>query len=229
MTAGQRILFAIPWGERIILGTTDTDYYGPIEAVTADASDVAYILNIVNRHFPDRRIDLGRRDSHLGRRAPADRHRARRPFGHLPCPSDSHAGAGLVRRGRRQADDLSPHRPAGGRSRRRAPGPRSWTVPHCRRAFAAARSRSGFKRHSPAAGSCRTGRALLPPRMCHASGRRDGPPDELALLSPSDAAADCVARLPAGWPPFTVGTPRGRQKKRRVIVARFCRKRLMSK
>jgi glycerol-3-phosphate dehydrogenase len=26
MTDGKRILFAIPWGERTILGTTDTDY-----------------------------------------------------------------------------------------------------------------------------------------------------------------------------------------------------------
>ncbi len=53
MTASDRILFAIPWGERVILGTTDTDYSGPLEDVAADASDVAYILEIVNRHFPD--------------------------------------------------------------------------------------------------------------------------------------------------------------------------------
>jgi glycerol-3-phosphate dehydrogenase len=53
MTAGDRILFAIPWGERVILGTTDTDYAGPPENVAADAGDVAYILDIVNRHFPD--------------------------------------------------------------------------------------------------------------------------------------------------------------------------------
>lgn len=52
LTAGERILFAIPWGERVILGTTDTDYSGPPDNVTADAGDVAYILEIVNRHFP---------------------------------------------------------------------------------------------------------------------------------------------------------------------------------
>ena len=28
MAEGDRILFAIPWGERVILGTTDTDYQG---------------------------------------------------------------------------------------------------------------------------------------------------------------------------------------------------------
>ena len=52
MTAGSRILFGIPWGERVILGTTDTDYEGPPEAVSTDEADIAYILEIVNANFP---------------------------------------------------------------------------------------------------------------------------------------------------------------------------------
>jgi glycerol-3-phosphate dehydrogenase len=52
MTAGPRILFGIPWGQRVILGTTDTDYEGPPEAVSSDEADIAYILNIVNANFP---------------------------------------------------------------------------------------------------------------------------------------------------------------------------------
>jgi len=52
MTEGKRILFAIPWGERTILGTTDTDYHGPIEDVRADASDIGYVLQIANQFFP---------------------------------------------------------------------------------------------------------------------------------------------------------------------------------
>jgi glycerol-3-phosphate dehydrogenase len=52
MTQGERILFAIPWGERTILGTTDTDYSGPIEDVRADASDISYVLGVVNHFFP---------------------------------------------------------------------------------------------------------------------------------------------------------------------------------
>ena len=40
MTEGKRILFAIPWGERTILGTTDTDYHGSADHVTADAADI---------------------------------------------------------------------------------------------------------------------------------------------------------------------------------------------
>jgi glycerol-3-phosphate dehydrogenase len=53
MTEGKRILFAIPWGERTILGTTDTDYQGPVEDVRADVSDVAYVLGITNQFFPN--------------------------------------------------------------------------------------------------------------------------------------------------------------------------------
>jgi glycerol-3-phosphate dehydrogenase len=52
MTAGPRILFGIPWGERVILGTTDTDYDGSPEEVTADTADMAYILETVNANFP---------------------------------------------------------------------------------------------------------------------------------------------------------------------------------
>jgi len=56
MTEGSRVLFAIPWGDRTILGTTDTDYDGPLDAVTADANDVAYVLRIANQFFPTRKL-----------------------------------------------------------------------------------------------------------------------------------------------------------------------------
>jgi glycerol-3-phosphate dehydrogenase len=52
MSEGKRILFAIPWGERTILGTTDTDYHGPLDDVQADATDIAYVLQITNQFFP---------------------------------------------------------------------------------------------------------------------------------------------------------------------------------
>ncbi len=56
MTEGSRILFVIPWGERIILGTTDTDYDGNLDNPTADASDIDYILDVTNQSFPSARI-----------------------------------------------------------------------------------------------------------------------------------------------------------------------------
>jgi glycerol-3-phosphate dehydrogenase len=48
---GERILFAIPWGERVILGTTDTDYDGPVGAPTCDEVDRRYVLDAVNAAF----------------------------------------------------------------------------------------------------------------------------------------------------------------------------------
>ena len=44
MREDSRILFAIPWGDRVILGTTDTDFQGPPESVATDQDDVQYIL-----------------------------------------------------------------------------------------------------------------------------------------------------------------------------------------
>lgn len=52
MTEGKRILFAIPWGERTILGTTDTDYNGSRDEVTAESADIRYVLQITNQFFP---------------------------------------------------------------------------------------------------------------------------------------------------------------------------------
>lgn len=48
----NRIVFAIPRHEMIIIGTTDTDYKGRPDAVVADANDVRYVLNIANEYFP---------------------------------------------------------------------------------------------------------------------------------------------------------------------------------
>src|SRR6185503_3126005 len=52
LAEGSRILFVIPWGERVILGTTDTDYRGPLENPPCDADDISYILQVVNEGFP---------------------------------------------------------------------------------------------------------------------------------------------------------------------------------
>ncbi len=57
MTQKDRILFAIPWGERTILGTTDTDYNGPLESPQCNEEDVQYILKIANSFFPFAGLD----------------------------------------------------------------------------------------------------------------------------------------------------------------------------
>ncbi len=56
MTEGKRILFAIPWGERTILGTTDTDYDGSLDNIRATRSDISYVLEVTNRFFPGARL-----------------------------------------------------------------------------------------------------------------------------------------------------------------------------
>ncbi len=50
--ADRRVMFAIPWGERTVLGTTDTFYDGSPDQVAADMDDVRYILETANHYFP---------------------------------------------------------------------------------------------------------------------------------------------------------------------------------
>lgn len=79
LAEGKRILFVIPWGRRVILGTTDTDYNGPPEAVRVEPDDVAYVLDAVNRAFPSARIEAREvRGSWAGLR-PLIRNRRGRP------------------------------------------------------------------------------------------------------------------------------------------------------
>jgi glycerol-3-phosphate dehydrogenase len=56
MAEGERILFAIPWGERVILGTTDTDYDGPLSEPSCDDDDMDYVLGVTNATFTQARL-----------------------------------------------------------------------------------------------------------------------------------------------------------------------------
>ncbi len=49
----ERVLFALPWGDRTYIGTTDTDYRGDPAAVAATLEDVRYLLAATNHYFPD--------------------------------------------------------------------------------------------------------------------------------------------------------------------------------
>jgi glycerol-3-phosphate dehydrogenase len=51
-----RVLFAIPWGGRTVVGTTDTDFTGDPDQVHADAADVHYLCTSARAFFP--RADL---------------------------------------------------------------------------------------------------------------------------------------------------------------------------
>ena len=41
-------MFVVPWGDFTYVGTTDTDYDGPVDDPQCDASDVAYLLRALN-------------------------------------------------------------------------------------------------------------------------------------------------------------------------------------
>lgn len=56
MTEGVRVLFVIPWGDRVILGTTDTDYSGPREKVYAEPKEIDYVLGVTNHFFPNAKL-----------------------------------------------------------------------------------------------------------------------------------------------------------------------------
>lgn len=51
-----RWLFLIPWGALSIIGTTETDFEGDLDAVQADPDDVDYVLEACARAFPDARL-----------------------------------------------------------------------------------------------------------------------------------------------------------------------------
>ena len=47
-----RVMFAIPWRGRLVLGTTDTDFHGSPDEVWADAADAEYLCESANKTFP---------------------------------------------------------------------------------------------------------------------------------------------------------------------------------
>jgi len=49
----QRLLFVIPWGDQVYVGTTDTDYEGDPREVAADRADIDYLLHMIDAYFPD--------------------------------------------------------------------------------------------------------------------------------------------------------------------------------
>jgi glycerol-3-phosphate dehydrogenase len=44
----RRSVFVIPWGDRIYVGTTDTDYDGPLDDPQCTAADIDYLLGALN-------------------------------------------------------------------------------------------------------------------------------------------------------------------------------------
>lgn len=54
-----RVVFAIPWEQSTVVGTTDTDYQGPIDDVYATIEDVDYLLETARHFFPKAELNRG--------------------------------------------------------------------------------------------------------------------------------------------------------------------------
>lgn len=52
-TPDGRLMFVIPWQGATLIGTTDTDYNGPLDEPRATRADLDYILGVVNSTFPN--------------------------------------------------------------------------------------------------------------------------------------------------------------------------------
>lgn len=59
-TEDQRVIFCLPWVERTVIGTTDTDFQGSPDDVAASAEDVRYLCYHANAFFPE--ANLGPED-----------------------------------------------------------------------------------------------------------------------------------------------------------------------
>jgi glycerol-3-phosphate dehydrogenase len=55
----HRVMFAIPWRERTVIGTTDTDFTGRADEVWADDADVRYLCDSANAYFPSVKVTPG--------------------------------------------------------------------------------------------------------------------------------------------------------------------------
>jgi glycerol-3-phosphate dehydrogenase len=58
--ADRRMLFAIPWGDCSLVGTTDTDFGDDPDDVVAEPDEIAYLLNAVRPIFPA--VSIGESD-----------------------------------------------------------------------------------------------------------------------------------------------------------------------
>jgi glycerol-3-phosphate dehydrogenase len=56
LSRDRRVIFCIPWVERTVVGTTDTDWSGDPDDVAADAADVSYLCEAANAFFPNSQL-----------------------------------------------------------------------------------------------------------------------------------------------------------------------------
>ena len=187
----QRSIFVVPWGDRIYIGTTDTDYDGPLDDPQCTPEDVDYLLARSTSRVAEPLTDDDVLGTWAGLRplVQGDAERAhRRP---VAPPRGRPLGQRRRHRHRRQAHDL----PAdGGRHRRRRRRARS--------AEAAGRDGRSRTKHLPlrgAADGCDGGRgSAATERADHLAGRYGG--EARVVLGMIDADPTSPSRWSPGLP-----------------------------
>lgn len=53
----HRFYFVVPWEDRVVVGTTDTDYRGDWDSPSAQADEVSEILNAIKSYFPAAKLE----------------------------------------------------------------------------------------------------------------------------------------------------------------------------
>lgn len=53
----SRFLFAVPWYDHVLVGTTDTEYDGELDSASVNELEVEYILAALNKSFPEAGLD----------------------------------------------------------------------------------------------------------------------------------------------------------------------------
>lgn len=54
----HRFYFVVPWEDRVVVGTTDTDYRGDWDSPRAEANEVSEILNAIRSYFPAAKLEM---------------------------------------------------------------------------------------------------------------------------------------------------------------------------
>ncbi|GAO21371.1 glycerol-3-phosphate dehydrogenase [Alicycliphilus sp. B1] len=178
-TADGRVLFAVPWLGKLILGTTDSPRQDLAREPLAFKEEVDFILNESAKYLPPRRRSRGR-SQHLGGSSPAGQARRTTRAATPKAISREHtvlaSASGLVTRHRWQMDHLPRH----GRGRaekmlRRGPA-----------------ARAGGRRHPAAAPGRGAPGAAAPAHVRCAGGCTPMASTRLPCCS-------CLART-SGWP-----------------------------
>jgi len=161
MTAGKRVIWAIPWGERVYIGTTDTDFSGRPETAATRAR--GHRLPSQGGRFPFSPAEAaaGGYRRHLGRRPPSGGLQRRASFRGLAFPQDRDGRRRLAGRRRRKVDHPSSDGGGGRQSIGAAFESGPAALPDPQRAAAGRGRARRLQRGDAAAGIGRNGPAFL--------------------------------------------------------------------